>query len=588
MQKHSMDFSHLLHPKLDTAFYHFVESIKKHKTIFVEAAIGTLVMNIIAISISLYSMQVYDRVIPNNGTQTLWVLTIGVIIAIVIEFIIKEARAMVVEHTCKAIDIELSDFFFTKALNVRMDQRPLTIGTFAAQLRLYESVRNFMTSTTLFLIADIPFAFIYILIIALICGPLALIPLILFPIAVSVGLFFKKPIEELTNKSIIESTQKNGLLIESIDGIEVIKANMAEKEFANKWHNLTESILKADFDLKKHSTFATGLAQTIQQVAYIAIVATGVYEIMSGNLTMGGLLATTIISQRALTPAIQIVNLLSQWEHTKMAIKGLDAILKLPSDGHLESPTDKNVKPQTCRGDLLLNSLKYAYGTKGAIAIGSLEIKAGEKVAIIGTIGAGKSTLLKVLSGLYKPSEGRAFLDHVDMSHLDPEYMRQNIAYLPQSARLFNGTLRENLVIGMQSDPGDEAILNATRACGFLDVIVNHPKGIGMEITEGGHGMSGGQKQLASIAKLLLSNNPSVVLLDEPTSSLDGGYEERAINAIFSQFSNSTIVYATHKVNLLAFASRIIVMHNGVISMDGPRDQILAKLNAQYVAQKPN
>lgn len=579
MKSHSLDFSSLLHLKKNSALDYFFTAIKKRKSIFFEAALGTLVLNIIGLATSIYSMQVYDRVIPNNGTQTLWVLTVGVTLAVVIELFIKEARAYMVDKACKVIDLELSDFFFTKAVHVRMDMRPPTIGTFAAQIRLYESVRNFMTSTTLFFIADIPFALLFIGVIALISGPIALIPLFLFQVAVAVGFIFKKPIERLTNKSLIESTQKNGLLIESIDGIESIKTHKAEDHFISRWNGLSESISESDLELKKHMTLSSGISQAIQQIAYIGMVAVGVYEIMQGNLSMGGLLAATIISQRALSPAAQIVNILTQWEHSKMALKGLDAMLMLPADGEREH-NEQNVKPENCEGDILVNQIKFVYGDKGAIAIPSLAIKNGEKVAIIGPIGSGKSTLLKVLSGLYKPSEGRAFIDHIDMAHLDPAFMRSNITYMPQQTRLFNATLRENMVMGLSSDPGDDAIMNAFKKCGFIDTILNHPKGMGMMISEGGHGMSGGQKQLAAVAKLLLSEKARVLLLDEPSSSLDGRYEELAINAIFETFKERTIVFATHKTNLLKFADRIIIMQNGVITADGPRDQILQALSA--------
>lgn len=577
MSNHSLDFSSLLHLKKNSAMGYFSAAIRQRKSIFLEAAFGTLVLNFIGLATSLYSMQVYDRVIPTNGTQTLWVLTVGVALAIGIEFIIKEARSFMVDKACKAIDLELSDFFFAKAIGVRMDARPPTIGTFAAQIRLYESVRNFMTSTTLFLIADIPFALLFIGVIALISPTIALVPLVLFPVAVMVGFFFRKPIERITNQSVVESTLKNGLLIESIDGIETIKTHQGEKHFTGKWNQLSESIATSDLDLKKHMMVSSGISQAIQQIAYIGMVAVGVYEIMDGHLTMGGLLATTIISQRALSPAAQIVNILTQWEHSKMALKGLDALLNLPSDGE-RAQGEENVNPESCSGDLMLHQVKFVYGNKGAIAIPQISIKKGEKIAIIGPIGSGKSTLLKVLSGLYRPSEGRVFIDHIDMAHLEPSFMRKHIAYMPQESRLFNASLRDNLIMGLEADPGDDAIMNASKKCGFIDTILNHPQGLGMMLSEGGHGMSGGQKQLAALTKLFLKNDAKVLLLDEPSASLDGRYEALAMDGLFEVFKDATIIFATHKTNLLKHADRIIVMQNGIISADGPRDQILQAL----------
>lgn len=578
MKGHSLDFSHLLHSEKNSSLHYFFAAIKKRKSIFFEAALGTLILNIVGLATSIYSMQVYDRVIPNNGIQTLWVLTMGVALAILFEFAMKEARATIIDKACKVIDLELSDFFFTKAIRVRMDQRPSTVGTFAAQIRLFESVRNFMTSTTLFLIADIPFALLFIVVIAMISPAIAIIPLVLFPLAIGVGYLFRKSIERLTNESVVESTLKNGLLIESIDGIEMIKAHKAEKNFIDRWNHFSESIATSDLKLKQHMTLSSGITQAIQQIAYVGMVAMGVYEIIHGNLTMGGLLAATIISQRALAPAAQTANVITQWEHSKMALKGLDAILALPADGQLEQHGEKNVKPESCKGELLLHQVKFNYESKGAINIAGLSIKSGEKIAIIGAIGSGKSTLLKVLSGLYKPTEGRVFLDHVDEAHLDPEFMRNHIAYMPQNVRLFNATLRENLVLGCDQDPGDDAILTAAKKCGFIDTILNHPKGMGMYLSEGGNGMSGGQKQLASISKLLLNEKAAVVLLDEPSSSLDGRYEEVAMNAIFQTFAHATIIFATHKSSVIRFADRIIVMNNGAITIDGTRDDVLRQL----------
>lgn len=580
MSNHSLDFSSLLHLKKNSAMGYFSSAIRQRKSVFLEAAFGTLVLNFIGLATSMYSMQVYDRVIPTNGTQTLWVLTVGVMLAIAIEFIIKEARSFMVDKACKAIDLELSDFFFSKAVGVRMDARPPTIGTFAAQIRMYESVRNFMTSTTLFLIADIPFALLFIGVIALVSPTIALVPLILFPIAVMVGFIFKKPIERITNQSVVESTLKNGLLIESIDGIESIKTHQGEKHFTDKWNQLSESIAASDLDLKKHMMVSSGISQAIQQIAYIGMVAVGVYEIMDGHLTMGGLLATTIISQRALSPAAQVVNILTQWEHSKMALKGLDALLNLPSDGE-RAQGEENVNPESCCGDLMMHQAKFVYGNKGAIAIPQLSIKKGEKIAIIGPIGSGKSTLLKVLSGLYRPSEGRVFIDHIDMAHLEPSFMRKHIAYMPQESRLFNASLRENLVMGLETDPGDDAIMSASKKCGFIDTIINHPQGLGMMLSEGGHGMSGGQKQLAALTKLLLKSDVKVLLLDEPSASLDGRYEALAMEGLFEVFNDATIIFATHKTNLLKHADRIIVMQNGIVSADGPRDQILQALSVQ-------
>jgi ATP-binding cassette, subfamily C, bacterial LapB len=566
------------------AFSYFVEAIFKRKRVFIEAMVGTFVVNLIGLTTSLYSMQVYDRVIPTNGLQTLWVLTTGVALAIALELIMKQVRALMVDRACKSIDVELSDFFFGRALRIRLDRRPRSIGTFAAQVRMFESVRTFLTSTTLFVLADIPFAILFVGVIAWIAGPVALVPLLLLPVSLVTGLVFIKPIERLTNENVMESTLKNGLLIESIDGVETIKTLSAETSFLQRWHALTMKMGDSELSLKSLSGLSGSLTQAIQQVSYVGMVAAGVYAITSGNLTMGGLIACSIISGRALTPIAQISSLLVQWQHAKAALKGLDAILKMPADGEMEH--GQPVKPEKCNMDLRLEEVHFAYEMQHeAVQVAALQIKPGERVAIIGSVGSGKSTLLKLLSGLYQPSKGRVFLDGVDLAHMDTDFVRSNIHYLPQDARLFNGTLRENLVLGMD-EPGDDAILRACKATGVDRIIAQHPRGLGLMIAEGGQGLSGGQRQLVTITRLLLSTR-GVLLLDEPTASIDGPLEEQVARALFESVQpTDTVVMVTHKTSLLRFVNRIIVMDRGKVLLDGPRDAVLARIMQKPQADK--
>ncbi len=554
----------------------FLRAIYSHKRIFLEAIAATIVINAIGLATSLYSMQVYDRVIPNNGLQTLWVLTFGVLLAMIFELSLKQVRALMVDRACKAIDLDLSDHFFGRALAIRMDRRPRSIGSFAAQIRLFETVRTFLTSTTLFMLADIPFALMFVGVIALISGPVALVPLLLLPVSIVTGLLFIRPISRLTNQNVLESTLKNGLLIESIDGIETIKALAGEKSFLARWHNLTVHMGDGELELKYMSGMSTNLTQVIQQLSYVGMVAAGVYAITSGNLTMGGLIACSIISGRALAPIAQISGLLVQWQHSKAALKGLDGILQSPADGEVENGLP--VLPETCHMEMRLEDVHFAYEPQHeALQVPALQIRPGERIAIIGPIGSGKSTLLKLLSGLYPPSVGRAFLDGVDMAHLTPDYLRRHIHYLPQDARLFNGSLRENLILGCE-DPGDEVILSAARATGLDRIIAQHPRGLGLYITEGGQGLSGGQRQLVTLTRLLLSKR-GILLLDEPTASIDGPMEEQVIQGILGSLDqNDVLIMVTHKTSLLRHVGRIIVMDRGRLAMDGPRDAVLAKL----------
>jgi len=561
----------------------FFTALLARRSVFMEAMLATVIISLIGLASSLYSMQVYDRVIPNYGLDTLWVLTIGVLLAVALELLMKHVRALMVDRACKAIDEELSDVFFSRALAIRMDQRPRTIGTFAAQVRMFESVRNFLTSTTLFVFADLPFAFFFVAIIAWIAGPLALIPLALLPVSLIVGLMFTRPVARLTVQNAAESTLKNGLLIESIDGAETLKSLAAEPLFRQRWNDLTRQMSASELETKSLTGLSSHLSQSIQQVSYVGLVFAGVYAINAGELTMGGLIACSIISGRALTPFAQVAAVLVQWQHARAALLGLEPIVQLPADDQLND--EQVVRPQGCRGEIRLEAVRYAYDEAlEVLHVDALSVQPGERVAIIGQIGSGKSTLLKLLSGLHRPGAGRVFLDDVDMAHLEKNHLRQHIHYLPQHARLFNGTLRENLLLGAD-DPGDDSILQAAQATGLDQFIAQHPRGLGLILSEGGQGLSGGQRQLVTLTRLLM-RPARVLLLDEPTAAIDGPLEERVMQAVLSRDPGATLIMVTHKASLLKLATRIIVMDRGRVFIDGPRDAVLQTLMERQSKQE--
>lgn len=568
--------------KPKTAQDWFAYAIRKHRRIFVESIFATFVVSMIGLVSALYSMQVYDRVIPTKGYSTLWVLTFGALLAVVLELVMKQVRAHMVDRACKAIDLELSAVFFGKALDIRMDARPKTVGTFASQIRYFESVRNFMTSSTLFILADVPFALFFIAIMAMIAGPVALVPLVMVPIAAFSGLMFKKPIEHYTALHMTESNRKNGMLIEAIDGIESIKAAHAEWKMLDQWKDLTDKIGISELKMKLLSTLSTNLTQTIQQLSYVAMIAAGAYAINAGNLTMGGLIACSIISGRALSPLSQIPGLIVQWQHAKIALTSLDGIMAMPSD------RDQDIRlivPEKCYGSVKLDKVGFAYAKDSpTLEVPALEFRAGERVAVLGAVGSGKSTLIKLLSGLYKPGAGIVSLDGIDMTLLAPEFVREHIGYLSQDVRLFNGTLRENLTLGLPM-PSDSQILKACEKTGLNLVIQSNPKGLELEISEGGRGLSGGQKQLVGLTRMLLAQ-PKILLLDEPTASMDAQLEGRVMTHLFEGLPPDALtVVVTHKLGILPHVSRIIVLDRGRIAIDGPREEVLARLRQPSPAE---
>jgi len=553
----------------------FRYAIAKRWRSFAEGALTTVTVNVIALGSSFYSMQVYDRVVPTQGFSTLWVLTVGVLMAILLELMMRQVRNRLVENACKAIDEELSGVFFGHALAIRMDQRPRTVGTFAAQIRHFEMVRNFMTSSTLFIFADAPFALMFVVVIGMIAGPVALVPLIFIPISILAGLAFRSKLAKLTELHMQESNRKNGLLIEAIDGIESVKAAGAEWKMLDRWRALTHLLGRDELAIKNITNFSTNLTQTLQQLSYVGLMAAGVYAINEGNLTVGGLIACTIISGRALSPIAQISGLMVQWQQSQTALRGLDAIMAMQPDSQ---PGERRMVPEQCMGNLKVQQLSFGYNAETpALSLDNLNIVKGERVAVLGAVGSGKTSLIKALSGLYKPAEGRVFLDNVDMSNLAPEFVREHIGYLPQDVRLFQGTLRENLALGLPS-PTDEQIMQAARITGLDKLLGTHSKGLGIEISEGGRGLSGGQRQLVGLTRLVLAQ-PRIMLLDEPTASMDPQLEEQVAERVFGTRPNdTTLVVVTHKPAMLRYFSRIIILDKGKVVADGPRDEILRRL----------
>jgi ATP-binding cassette subfamily C protein LapB len=563
----------------------FAFSLSRYRSSFMDAVFATFIISFIGLLAAMYSMQVYDRVVPSKGYSTLLVLTVGVLISIALELLIKQVRAQMVERACKAIDQELSAVFFGKALDIRMDARPRTVGTFASQIRHFESVRSFLTSSTLFILADAPFAFLFVIVIGMISWQVALVPLVMVPLAILVGLSFRKPIEKYTGLHMAESNRKNGLLIEAIDGIESVKAANGEWKLLDRWRHLTATIAQGELHMRSLSTLSTNITQVMQQITYVGMVAVGAHAITMGELTMGGLIACTIISGRALSPLAQFPGLIVQWKHAQIALKGLDGIMAMPSD---RDPATRLLVPQSCQGQVRIDKIAFAYSDKHPILeVPALAFAPGERVAILGAVGSGKSTLIKILSGLYKPSAGTVFLDNVDVTQLAPEFVREHMGYLPQDVRLFQGTLRENLTLGMPS-PSDSQILRAAAMTGMDMVIQNHPKGLELEISEGGNGLSGGQRQLVGLTRMLLQQ-PRIMLLDEPTASMDGQLENRVMHHLFNELApESLLIVVTHKPALLAYVNRVIVVDKGRIVLDGPRDAVLTHLRGSPTEAKPS
>ncbi|MEQ1838119.1 MAG: ATP-binding cassette domain-containing protein, partial [Candidatus Nitrotoga sp.] len=469
------------------------------KGVFVDAVLATMLINLLTLATSLYSMQVFDRVIPSEGFQTLWVLTIGVSLSICLEFMLKHVRSRTVDHTCNGVDHKLSEWFFNRMLGIRMEARPASVGTLASQIKGFEMVRGVLASTSLFVIADVPFAIFFLFVIFLIGGWVVAVPIVAMPIALVAGVMFQRAIQHHTRLNLSASNRKAGLLVEAVDGAESLKTNSAEWIVQARWNRLVQETSHAEQSIRNYSALSQNLTVGFQQLSYIALVAVGAYFVTQNEMTMGALLACSIIGNRAMMPIVQLPGVMVQWALARAAIEGLEQIINLPNEA---DEAHHALTPQTLDGSFRFERTRFSYGMgpqgRVVLEIEHLNIKPGERVGLIGPIGSGKSTFLKLASGLYRPAAGKVFLGGVDLALLSSPVMREIIGYLPQEAKLFSGTLRDNLTIGLP-DPGEEAILAASRRTGLIDLILGQPKGLALELTEGGRGVSGGQKQLIAV-----------------------------------------------------------------------------------------
>ena len=560
------------------------DELLAHKGMLLDAALGGVVINLIALATSFYSMQVYDRVVPTGASQTLLVLTLGVVCATLFELLAKRVRSGLYEGLIDAVDQRLSRAVYMRFLAVRLDQMPSSVGGLAAQMRGYESVRAFLTTLTSQLMVDAPFALVFLLLIGLISGPLALIPAGFFVLSLAIGWYYRRRVEEFARKATAAGNLKTGLLVEAVEGAETIKSGQGGWRMLSRWMRTTDEARDHEMHTRAIQEHAQHLMGSFQQISYVLLVASGALLVSKGELSMGGLIACSILSGRVLTPASLIPSQLVQWAHTKAALQGLDRLWALQDDHH---GIDQPLLPERVQGRYQVEGIVSAYGGNKALECKSLQIQPGERIGVIGPIGGGKTTLLRLLSGMYKPQQGRVLLDDMELSHISKPVLAERIGYLQQDGRLFAGTLRENLVLGML-DPGDSAILEAARSTGLLQaVIAVHPKGLQQEIFEGGSGLSGGQRQLVNLTRVFL-RRPAIWLLDEPTASMDRNLEMQVTQALRAALQpGDTLVLVTHKAELLELVDRLVIIANHQVVLDGPKELVLARLQSGAPVQAP-
>ncbi|MDL2193062.1 type I secretion system permease/ATPase [Cobetia sp. LC6] len=550
--------------------------LKSHWRVFAEVALSSSLAALLAVATALFAMQVYDRVVPTGAVDTLWALGIGVILAIGLEALLRALRAQLIENSGKKIDLELNDHIFRHAVQMRLASKPRSTGAMASQIRDFDAIREFFTASTLGACGDQPFALLFLGLIALLGGPVVWVPVAAIVLMLIPVLLAQPWLSRLSREGMRESAVKNGVLLETLDNLENLKACRAEGHASRQWQRLTSEQTHRGITFRHAVAWLTSWGTGMQQLAYVGVIIAGVYLIMAGELSVGALIACSILSSRAIGPTLQISALLSRWQHVKVAKEGLDALMETD----IERPSDRRfARLAQARGHYQAENLHWRYDEEApeALALDRLSIAPGEHIALLGGNGAGKSTLLRLLAGYFTPTSGELTLDNLALSQIDPADRQRAIGYLPQDISLFSGTLRDNLCIDGR-DVSDMRLLEVIEMTGLGDFVRRHPLGLDMMLHDR-HSLSGGQRQSLGLARLVLQD-PAVVLLDEPTASLDQATEQHVIKTLGPWLAGRTLVLATHRKSLLGWVERALVLRHGKRVMDGPLDQIMARQSA--------
>ena len=521
---------------------------------------AALLINLMALAMPLFTMNVYDRVVPNRAIETLWVLALGVLLVIAVDMALRSLRGYFIDLASARIDMDLSAKIMERVLGVRMEARPAAVGAFSSNLRSFESVRDFITSASVTAFIDLPFALLFVLVIGVIAWQLVIPVVAAIVLVVIYAYILQYKMHALSETTYRAAALRHATLIESLTALETIKTQGAEGVMQSKWEKTVSYVARINNQMRFLSAAATNGAMEIQQLVNVAVVIAGVYLIGDGKLSMGGLIACTMLTSRAVAPLGQMVGLLMQYHNAKVALASLEQVMQNP----VERPADASfVHRPELKGDIEFRDVIFNYPNSQVAALKGLScrIKAGEKVVVIGRIGSGKTTLQKLLLGLYQPTSGAVSIDGVDLRQLDPADLRRNIGYVAQDVTLFYGTLRENIAIGAPY-ADDAAIVAAAEAGGLTEFVNRHPDGFEMMIGERGDSLSGGQRQGVAIARAFLMD-PPILMLDEPTSAMDFSSEQHFKERLRLMAAHKTVLIVTHRNSLLDLATRVVVVPPG-------------------------
>ncbi len=553
----------------------FWQLMRENMSLYRDVLVAALFINMFALVMPVFTMNIYDRVVPNYALETLWILSLGVAIVVIADFLLRTMRSYFLDLASKRVDIKMSAGIMEQVLGLRLEAKPLSVGSFAANLRSFENVRDFITSASMTAVIDLPFTLLFMLVIFWIAGPMVLPLLVGVSLVLLYALTTQHKMEELTETTFRASAQKNATLVESLVGLDTIKAMGAEGIMQRRWESASVFLARISIQLRLLASSSSHVVMWVQQWVAVAVIIVGVYLIAAGELSMGGLIACSMLTSRAIAPLGSVVSVLTQYHQAKTAYYSLNDVMDKPVE---RSADTRFLSRQKLQGRLEFRNVSFCYPETDNPVLRdvSFTVEPGQHVAILGRIGSGKSSLQKLILGLYQPTEGKVLVDGVDLRQLDPADLRQQVGYVPQEAVLFYGSLRENLVL-VRPQADDEAVVRAAEFAGLTEFVNNHPQGFDMTVGERGDTLSGGQRKAVSLARAVI-HDPSMLLLDEPTGSMDHSTEAWVTKQLATYTENKTMVMVTHRTSLLSLADRIIVIDSGQIVADGPRDTVVEAL----------
>jgi ATP-binding cassette subfamily C protein LapB len=548
----------------------FWGTLFRNKAIYNQVIVVSLFINMFILATPLFTMNVYDRVLPNNAIETMWVLFIGISVVMLFDFLMKILRSYFLGIASKRTDTIISNRIFNHVLNIKIDSKPASTGQFVSRLQSFESVREFFTSATIAALVDFPFAILFLIVIFYIAGPLVLITLATVIISIVLSWYMQRPLKTIIEKSVKVEQIKQTTLIETVTGLEIIKSVKAQNRMRTNWdHSVGKTVHYADKGqfLSQSISFFTAF---LSQFSNIAIVAGGVYLASKGDITMGAIIAAMMLNGRTIAPVSQLVSLIVRYDKTMLSLNNLDEIMRMP----VEKDKKNYISRPDLNGDIEFKNVDFAYKESNYQILKNLNltIKRGERIAILGKIGTGKSTLLKLIMNLYEPKNGSVLVDGVDVRQIDPIDLRSSIGVVPQEPFLFMGTIKDNITIGEQY-VSDEELLQVSKVAGLDEFLGKHEAGFDLMVGERGDGLSGGEKQSVTLARALISD-PNYLILDEPTNSMDSQTEKAFIDKLKNIILDKTVIVVTHKTSILELVDRAIILDNGKIVFDGPKEDL--------------